>query len=344
MHTTQKETLPLIAQASDACEDDIMRLPPALLEELLRDHTTGQNIIWATDDYADLGEGYTFHDQITPERITGTHADLIKPRVEKTQEVQVGRKRGKAEIFTPAWICNAQLNLIDEAWFGQKGVFNSERAGHTWTPTEGRIVFSEEKGKTWQDYVRTPRLEITCGEGPYLVSRYDTTTGEAIPIEKRVGIIDRKLRVVAENTQSSGDWLEWAHEALRSTYGYEWQGDSLLLARESLLATFIEYYRAKFACDPLEKSSRYAAYIISWNVWQMDGLKGVVPASCGVKPYRQDMFQLPVPCEGCRTSDIRAHNGTYCFIRDWHAKPLKAGDGPGRRIRFIDLMKQGREV
>ena len=344
MHTTQKETLPLIAQASDVREDDIMRLPPALLEALLRDHTTGQNIIWATDDYAELGEGYTFHDQITPERITGTQGNLIKPRTDKTQDVQVGRKRDKAEIFTPAWICNAQLNLIDTAWFGRKDAFNSERAGHTWTATEGRIVFSEEKGKTWRDYVRTPRLEITCGEGPYLASRYDSTTGEAIPIENRVGIIDRKLRVVGENTESSGDWLLWAHEALMSTYGYEWQGDSLLLARESLLASFIEYYRAKFATDPLEKSSRYAAYIISWNVWQMDGLKGVVPESCGDKPsgHRNLLGEDELcSCEGCRTGNIRAHNGTYCLIRDWHAKPLKGGTGPGRKMRFIDLMKRG---
>ena len=342
MHTTQKETLPLIAQASDVREDDIMSSSPALLEELLRDHTTGQNIIWATDDYADLGEGYTFHDQITPERITGTHGNLIKPRTDKAQEVQVGRKRGKAEIFTPAWICNAQLNLIDEAWCGRKAVFNTESADHTWEATRGKVVFPE--GKTWRDYVRTPRLEITCGEGPYLVSRYDATTGEAIPIENRVGIIDRKLRVVGENTQSSGDWLRWAHEALMSTYGYEWQGDSLLLARESLLASFIEYYRAKFGTSPLEKSSRYAAYIISWNVWQMDGLKGVVPESCREKTVGQaGLFDgvetsTRISCKGCRTGDIRAHNGTYCLIRDWHAKGTP-GEGPGKKIRFVDLMK-----
>ena len=325
-----------------------MRLSPALLEALLCDHTTGQNIIWATDEYAALGEGYTFHDQITLQRITGTHADLIKPRVEKTQEVQLGRKREKAEIFTPAWICNAQLNLIDTAWFGRKDAFNSERAGHTWEATRGNVTFPE--GKTWQDYVRDVRLEITCGEGPYLVSRYDAVTGEAIPIEKRVGIIDRKLRVVTENTQSSGEWLKWAREALMSTYGYEWQGDSLLLARQSLLATFIEYYHCKFGCDPLEKSSRYAAYIISWNVWQMDGLKGVVPESCREKTVGQaGLFDgvetsTRISCKGCRTGDIRAHNGTYCLIRDWHTKPLTAGAGPRRERRFIDLMKQGRDV
>ncbi len=32
---------------------------------------------------------------------------------------------------------------------------------------------------------------------------------------------------------------------------------------------------------PQIKSINHIAYIISWNVWQMDGLKGVIPNSCG---------------------------------------------------------------
>lgn len=53
------------------------------------------------------------------------------------------------------------------------------------------------------------RLEITCGEAPYIVSRYDAATGEIIPIERRIGILDRKLRVVNENTETEEDWLFW---------------------------------------------------------------------------------------------------------------------------------------
>ena len=53
-----------------------------------------------------------------------------------------------------------------------------------------------------------------------------------------------------------------------------------LMARESMLVSFIEYYQQKFGKQPLLKSINYIAYIISWNVWQMDGLKGVVPGSC----------------------------------------------------------------
>ena len=150
------------------------------------------------------------------------------PRVLKSRDTQTARSRDMAEVFTPSWICNAQNNLIDEAWFGRREVFNveytDEQGQHRWTATTEKIVFPE--GKTWRDYVRDTRLEITCGEAPYIVSRYDTTTGEAIPLGERIGLLDRKLRVVSENTTTSGEWLEWAQAAYKSTYGYESTNES----------------------------------------------------------------------------------------------------------------------
>ena len=286
-------------------------LAPEVLDTLLRDHTTGKNIFWATHDYEELGSEYSYRSPILPELITGERGKVIRPRVLKSKEEQTGRAKGMAEVFTPSWICNAQNNLVDEAWFA-------------------------EKDKSWKDYVRNTCLEITCGEAPYLVSRYDTTTGEPIPLDKRIGLLDRKLRVVSNNTESSGEWLEWAQVAYKNTYGYEWQGDNLLLAREALLYTFIEYYEAKFHKRPLEKSINYIAYIISWNLWQMDGLKGVVPDSCkdGVTEKEMTLFgeqERMVRCEGCQKEEMRKHNGKYCLIKDW------AND---RKIRFVDLIKE----
>lgn len=269
-----------------------------------------------------------------PELITGKNGHVILPRVLKALDTQRDRSRDKAEVFTPSWICNAQNNLIDNAWFGRNDVFNHENEDQTWTPNPEKIAFPE--GKTWRDYVRDIRLEITCGEAPYLVSRYDTATGHYIPLDRRIGLIDRKLRVVSENTDTSSDWLKWSQVAFQSAYGYEWQGDNLLIARENLFATFVDYFRAKFGKDPLVKSLQCIAYIISWNLWQMDGLKGVVPESCGMKPSPElSLFGDPpmVPCEGCRTGNIHKHNGTYCIIRDWNAKSTKD------KIRFIDLLK-----
>ena len=256
----------------DIREDYLLELSQEVLETLLRDHTTGKNIFWATHDYESLGNEYDYHAPIMPELITGERGMIIRPRVLKSRSNQADRSRDMAEVFTPSWICNAQNNLVDEAWFGRKDVFNVEdTTNHTWKANPHIIEFPD--GKTWKDYVRATRMEITCGEAPYLVSRYDATTGEPIPIQQRIGLLDRKLRVVSENTETSGDWLEWAQVAYKHTYGYEWQGDNLLLAREALLWTFIEYYQEKFGKRPLLKSINYMAYIISWNLWQMDGLR-----------------------------------------------------------------------
>lgn len=319
----------------DIREDDLLAISPEVLDTLLRDHTTGKNILWATHDYEALGEMYDYHSEILPELITGEHGMVIRPRVLKSKENQTDRSKDMAEVFTPSWVCNAQNNLVDEAWFGRKDVFNTEDStNHTWQANPNKIEFPE--GKTWKDYVRATRMEMTCGEAPYLVSRYDTTTGEPIPIERRIGLLDRKLRIVSENIEASGEWLDWTQTAFMNIYGYEWQGDNLLLAREALLWTFIEYYQAKFGKAPLVKSINYIAYIISWNLWQMDGLKGVVPDSCknGVKEIEQTLFgevEHVVNCIGCQQDDLRRHNGTYCLIRDWANNKKK--------IRFIDLIK-----
>ena len=319
----------------DIREDDLRAISQEVLETLLRDHTTRRNIFWATHDYEALGSAYDYHSQILPELITGENGMVIRPRVLKSKEQQTDRVKDMAEVFTPSWVCNAQNNLVDEAWFGLKDVFNVENTtNHTWQPNPNKIEFPE--GKTWKDYVRATRMEMTCGEAPYLVSRYDATTGEPIPLQDRIGLLDRKLRVVSENTETSGDWLDWAQIAYMHTYGFEWQGDNLLLAREALLWTFIEYYQEKFGKAPLVKSINYIAYIISWNIFQMDGLKGVVPDSCrhGVKEKIQTLFgeeEQIVHCPGCQQEDIRRHNGIYCLIRDW------ANDK--KKVRFIDLMK-----
>ncbi len=326
----------------DIYENALLELSPELLEQLLRDHTTQKNIIWATHDYERLGQDYGYSKEILPELITGERGTVIMPRVLKSKQLQTDRSKDKAEVFTPSWICNAQNNLVDEAWFGRKNVFNIEdHTSHTWKPTTEKITFPE--GKTWKDYVCLTRMEITCGEAPYLVSRYDTTTGDPIPIEKRIGLLDRKLRVVSENTETSGEWLDGAQTAYKNIYGYEWQGDNLLLAREALLYTFTDYYEAKFHKRPLLKSLLYIAYVISWNLWQMDGLKGVVPDSCrnGVTERMMTLFgeeEHVVNCPGCEQENIHKHNGQYCLIRDWGKKDPKTKEN-NRKIRYIDLLK-----
>ena len=140
----------------------------ATLSILLLDRTTKQNIIWATNSYLNYGDDYEERDEITIDALKGLNAIDIQPRVLKTLEAQKSRTKKRAEVFTPSWICNKMNNSCDEQWFGRKDVFNVENDDNTWKSKGGRIGFSKEKRKSWQDYVLSRRIEITCGEAPYL--------------------------------------------------------------------------------------------------------------------------------------------------------------------------------
>ena len=59
---------------------------------------------------------------------------------------------------------------------------------------------------------------MTCGEAPYLVSRYNVVSGEEIPESDRIGLIDRKLRVVSENCDDPKEWFDGAVMAFKSTF------------------------------------------------------------------------------------------------------------------------------
>lgn len=331
-----------MTQNIDISENELLRQSSRLLKLLLWDQTTQSPIFWATEDYTSLGAGYGPDDPITIARVTGDYGSVIQPRVLKSRAAQVSRTKERAEVFTPSWVCNAQNNIVDEAWFERGDVFNIEHPDtHTWTPTESPITFPE--GKTWQDYLRAVRMEITCGEAPYLVSRYDTTTGRFIPLPERIGMLDRKMRVLAEQSLPISEWLAWAQVAYQSIYAFEWQGDNLLLAREALLISFVEYHAAQFGERPSEEAIEQIAEIISWNVWQMDGLRGVVPNSC--KPdieWAEDLFESTSsirPCAGCAQGNVyEGHTGIYCKIRDWSEVDPETGV-QGRIIRFVDLLK-----
>src|SRR5690606_8313971 len=130
-----------------------------------------------------------------------------------------------------------------------------------------------------------------------------------IKVEDRIGILDRKLRVVNENLDSINEWLKAAKTAYKSTYGFEWQGDSLLLARESLLITFVENFTLKFETEPPLDCLQNIAEIISWNIWQMDGLKGIIPNSCKDEVTEiLDFFETRTEikkCKGCEIQNIK---------------------------------------
>lgn len=357
----------------DILEEEILNLAPDVLERLLWDHSRPKykdeqgeehhhHIYWATDNYESEGEGFGFFDEIQISSITGEHRQLVRPRAVKSKEEQEKRTKDKAEVFTPSWVCNAQNNLVDDAWFGWtkdehngESVFNTEHPNHSWTPRKEPIPFPTKDGKKWQDYVLDTRLEITCGEAPYLVSRYDTTTGEPIDdLNTRIGLLDRKLRVVGENVKTSTDWFYWALCAVKSIYGYEWQGDNLLLAREAVFYTFVDYYKG--FCEAVlheqatisQETYQLVAEIVSWNIFQMDGLKFVLPLTCHEEEIHEvqqptlfgDLDETPKPvkkkpCPGCAKKNPHLHNGLPVMIAEW----AQDSDKPKEVLAFHTLLK-----
>lgn len=239
------------------------------LPVLLQDHTTGKNIIWATDPPPELGVG--FADEITLEQLDKVQ---LVPRVQKRLADQKKRTSKKAEVFTPTWVCKKMTDIAEK----------------------------DLKGEDWKEYINKTCLEVTCGEAPFLTSRYDTTTGQMIAVPDRIGLLDKKLNAITEEyfknpkVRDYSFWLNYAMNACMSTYGYEWQGDNLLLARCNLFLTLMEKFRLLFG-NEIENHRMSPALIdaiadvISWNIWQMDGLKKTVPGTgipCKIKDWKAD--------------------------------------------------------
>ena len=320
----------MLSELVDVKENNLINIDYEILSILLKDRTTKKNIIWATDMYERLGNSYSFKSQITIEQITERNGQVIRPRIKKSKKEQEQRIKRKAEVFTPSWVCNIQNNLADNSWFQKENVFNKSN-GIKWITNKNKILFPD--GKSWIDYVKSLRLEISCGEAPYLVSRYDTVTGNAIPVMNRIGLLDRKIRIVSENTILKEDWIKYVKEAYKSVYGYEWQGDSLLIARENLLYTYIDYYVDKFNEKPQVDDLKEIAEIISWNIFQMDGLKYVIPNSCKNETIinytlfgeEKETFE----CTGCKQNNYHNHNGVYVKIMNWKTN---------RANKFINIL------
>jgi hypothetical protein len=310
--------------------ENTLRNRGRILVILLSDKTTStkktiKNIIWATDSYAMQGKDYESKKQILSIQITGYNDKLIQPRAAKSREEQITRTKAKAEVFTP-------LNIVKEMNMAINW------ASKNWPTTADNR----------RDYIEELRLEITCGEAPFIAGRYNPTanTGVVIKPKNRVGFLDNKLQVVNEFIDYKKDWLACAEVALKACYGYEWQGDNLLIARENILQTMDDFYNDKFGGKSRlsTKQLEYFAEIIAWNIFQMDGIKYVIPMSCkksvavGEMVDKNQLSLLPaekpkkqlIECEGCRTNNAHKHTGRNVHIMDW---------ATGKPIKFVDLLK-----
>ncbi|MGO1372540.1 MAG: Eco57I restriction-modification methylase domain-containing protein [Senegalia sp. (in: firmicutes)] len=275
-----------------------------ILKILLKDRTTRKNIIWATDSYQNLGEGYQAKDYIKEKLFKNGAGELIKPRLEKDDEEQSKRTRGKGEVFTPIWIIKKKIDLIEEEF--------------------SKLELEEYINKKW--------MEITCGEAPYIVNRYNTVTGEYLAINERVGFLDRKLQRISKEIIEENEWFSMVLIAYQASYGYEYQGDSLLIARENLLNSFIDYYIDKFNYHPAFEKVEEIAKVISYNIFQMNGLKYTVPMPEKIITKKQDVqidfFGNPEPKD--QQLEIVIEEGEEVKIKNWLNN---------RMIKFKDLVK-----
>ncbi|WP_227276620.1 restriction endonuclease [Vagococcus fluvialis] len=241
----------------DIIENTIRETMPDILDTLLVDRTTSttktqKNIIWANNNYSQFSPTlYAAKAQIKPNLVTGDMRRIIMPRALKSRDMQKERTKSRAEVFTPLWIVKKQNDEVDK----------------------------EYQNDELEVYIKRKWLEITCGEAPYMATRYDMETGEVVELDDRVGFVDRKLKRINEEVIDKAEWQRLVEEAYKSSYGFEWNGDSLLLARENLLYTYRDYYFAKWFEEPLYGLLEDIAKIISYNIFQMDGLKYIIPLS-----------------------------------------------------------------
>lgn len=223
-----------------------------------------------------MGNGETEEDFYAPVTLERTKEFLH--RWEKSRKEQDKRKANKAEVYTPYACVKKMTDLF-------------------WDDPEVRKLSATY-------------LEITCGEAPFITTLRDMQDGRPIPVEERVGILDRKLAEADRLSETDSDFLPLAYLALTSVYGYEFQGDNLFFGRCNVLTCFLEAYERRYKAPAPAWVVNEAAEVVRWNFWQMDGL------SCRLPIYGKNGEGL----HHCKTKKAKEEwlKGTrQCMIKNW---------------------------
>lgn len=247
--------------------------------------------------------------------------DELRPKWQMQADSKSARSSGTNEVFTPAWVCNRQLNLIDEARYQRQHLFNTpvkNLAGEqTWLPNPN--FYSMLDVGQWEEFLSSPALEMCCGEGAYLTFRYDTATGEPIALARRAGVLDRKLHVCLSHALSTdgarygfdeagvNQVLDSMLAAAHSVYAYEFSARSVLLARANFALSLVEFAQPFLDCYSLLDGARKGQVLdellsrgcelATKQIVQMDGLTNCLPLSCSTQ------------CGACRKAAPVGHDG-----------------------------------
>lgn len=269
-----------------------------ILNLLLIDRTTNSNIIWANDNYSIFdAKEFNSKSKINVKHIVNNFGSLVIPRAFKTDILKHGRKKENAEVFTPQMIVKKQNDMIESQ-------------------------FSIEDFET-TNYINKIWLEITCGEGPYITTRYNMENGKFIPLEFREGFLDRKFKKI-KYVKDKDKWFELVIKSYKATYGFEWNGDSLFIARLNLLNTFRENYIEKWELLPTDTEIITIANIISYNIFQMDGIKCIIPLSDSHKTIVSKQFSLFGELED--KDEVVRNKGIRVKIKNWKTNDMEFFD------------------
>ena len=288
--------------STDILENTIREQMPGILDILLIDRTTStpkkkNNIIWANENYVKFcSKAYAANAQMLPELVTGRMGNIIRPRALKSKDMQKERTKSKAEVFTPTWIVKKQNDEVEKDYIRDD----------------------------LETYVKRTWLEITAGEAPYMATRYDMETGEIVPLTERVGFVDRKLKHINIKVDDKAEWQRLVVEAYKSSYGFEWSGDSLLLARENLLYTYRDYYFQKWLEEPTYGLFEDIAKIISYNLFQMDGLKYIIPLT--EKREKIDEVQISIFDDEEPEEQWKIKPGKRVRVMNWETNRMEFFD------------------
>lgn len=289
-----------VNKKADISETLFYKYMPEIFNILLLDRTMtfskkNKNIIWGNDNYTDYGEKeYCSKAQIKPESIINGMEGIIAPQALKSEQIRKLRTKSKAEVFTPVWIVKKQNSIINQDY----------------------------RKDTIEQYAKRKWLEIACGEAPYIATRYNMDTGNIVPIKKRTGFIDYKLSRINNEIDNKTIWQSLVELAYKSSYGFEWNGDSLLLARENLFFTYYDYYMEKWGEQPPYELIKKIAVIISYNLFQMDGLKLIIPLSekeISVMGISKNLFGIEEKIK----LNSKKNQGIHVKIMNWESNKME---------------------
>ena len=113
--------------------------------------------------------------------------------------------------------------------------------------------------------------------------------------------------------RTDGKWSDSQGNTYTQVLDYEFQGDNLLIARINVLLSFVEYMQDRLKRFPTKKEVNKILNIIAWNIWQMDGITGLIPFG---KPQEimEDLFKDNY------NDTVDKFVSDECRIYDWRSK------------------------